>query len=509
MRRAMNSSASAFAASFNGSNARSADVCAEDICSPYGRLNTYARLTTGRHAMKGPLANSDNRPMDFEPLPIQAVALSQQHFDQAVAISDRVVSEPRQWQTYLNALALFGFQAWFAEQAPDLALAWRHCSLFQPPYANLIEVAYGLRVNDVKLCLISTGGAIDALVKLPRAVVDLANFRAHLYIVVRVLEEQGQVQVLSFLRHDQWLAHQQANPLHAEPDWSYRVPVQWFDQNLHRLLLQFQCMEDAVQHTDKSTEVPSWAELQQDLTERLAQAESVETPLWQLLTWEEGAQLLTAPALVDWLYEVQTGQRSLVLEPEPAESLLQPVLNAGAWLRNELDELNQSLGWLLLPPLAELRGADSTKLHPSEHPSTVQPVVEDLELIRKQLGREGTAIPTDARCVYKALTLDDQSLGLYAMTWLLRDEAGQPVEWVLLLVLKYLAPSSPHCTVAVTVKDQTALLVEHRLTPEGDRNSIFAQVVGSWDETFQVTLTAETGETLSLPPFTFSRSELA
>ncbi len=460
--------------------------------------------------MKGPLANSeansDNRSMDFEPLPIQAVALSQRHFDQAVAMSDRVVSEPRQWQTYLNALALFGFQEWFAEQAPDLALDWRQCSLFKPPYANLIEAAYDLRINNVKLCLISTGGAIDSLIKLPRAVVDLANFRAHLYIVVRVLEEQGQVQVLSFLRHDQWLAYQQANPLQAEPDWSYRVPIQWFDDNLHRLLLQLQCLEEAVPLTDSATATVNWAKLQQHLIDRLTQAGSVETPLWQLLTWEEGAQLLTAPSLVDWLYEVQTGQLSP--QPDPATPLLQPVLNAGAWLRNELDELAQSLGWLLLPPLAELRGSDSMRLHPSEHPNAeLQPVVDDLELIRKQLGREGTTIPTDARCIYKSLSLAKTPLGLYAMTWLLSDGAGQPVEWVLLLVLKHLAPGHPHSTIALAVKDQKALLVEHRLTPEGDRNSIYAQVVGSWDETFHITLTADTGETLLLPPFTFSRGE--
>lgn len=455
--------------------------------------------------MKGPLANSDNRSIDFEPLPIQAVALSQRHFDQAVAISDRVVSEPRQWQTYLNALALFGFQEWFAEQAPDLALDWQQCSLFQPPYANLIEAAYDLRVNDLKLCLISTGGAIDALVKLPRAVVDLANFRAHLYIIVRVLEEQGQVQVLSFLRHDQWLAHQQANPLQAEPDWSYRVPIQWFDQNLHRLLLQLQCLEETVPPTDMSEATIDWAKLQQDLLERLTQAELVATPLWQLLTWEEGAQLLTVPTLVDWLYEVQTGQLSLA--PETAAPQLQPVLNAGAWLRNELDELTQSLGWLLLPPLVELRGAETRSLYPSLPNAELQPVVDGLELIRKQLGREGTAIPTDARCVYKVLNLADQPLGLYAMTWLLCDEVGQPMEWALLLVLKHLAPGSPHPAIALAVKDQTALLVEHRLTAEGDRSSIYAQVVGSWDEMFQVTLTADTGEALLLPPFTFSQGE--
>ena len=457
--------------------------------------------------MKGPLANSDNRSMDFEPLPIQSVALSQQHFDQAVAMSDRVVSEPRRWQTYLNALALFGFQEWFAEQAPDLALNWQHCSLFKPPYANLIEAAYDLRINDVKLCLISTGGAINSLIKLPRAVVDLADFRAHLYIVVRVLEEQGQVQVLSFLRHDQWLAYQQANPLQAEPDWSYRVPLQWFDGNLHRLLLQLQCLEQSPHLTTLvANGKPGWANLQQHLIERLAQVGSVETPLWQLLTWEQGAQVLTTPSLVDWLYEVQTGQRSL--SPEPAVPLLQPILNAGAWLRNELDEMAQTLGWLLLPPLAEMRSTPSAAFPQAESPE-LQSAVDDLELIRKQLSRAGTSIPADARSVYKSLNLAETPLGLYAMTWMLRDGSGQPTEWALLLVLKHLAPGSPHPPIALAVKDQTALLVEHQLTSESDRNSIFAQVVGSWNETFQVTLTAETSETLPLPPFTFSRSELA
>ncbi len=240
----------------------------------------------------------------------------------------------------------------------------------------------------------------------------------------------------------------------------------------------------------------------------MAQAGSVETPLWQLLTWEQGAQVLTTPSLVDWLYEVQTGQRSLEPESEPAAPLLQPILNAGAWLRNELDEMAQTLGWLLLPPLAELRSTPSSSF-PSTESSELQPVVDDLELIRKQLSRAGTSIPADTRCVYKALNLAKTPLGLYAMTWLLRDGAGQPVEWVLLLVLKHLSPGSPYPTIALAVKDQTALLVEHRLTPDSDRNSIFAQVVGSWDEAFQVTLTAETGETLPLPPFTFSRSELA
>lgn len=459
--------------------------------------------------MKGPLVNPENRSMDFEALPIHAVALSQWHIDQAVAISDRVVTETRQWQTYLNALGLFGLQEWFAEQVPDLVLDWQHCSLFQPQYANLIEAAYDVRINhDFKLCLISIGGTIEPWIKLPRAVVDLAEFRAHLYVIVQVMEEQSQVQVLSFLRYDQWLTHCQAQPLRAETDWSYQVPIQWFDANPHRLLRDLQCLDSATLALENAPPDTARGTLQQDLVRRLAQAESVETPLWQLLPWKEGTKVLTHPALVNWLYEVQTGRISLAPKPQEVSTLIQPVLNAGAWLRNELDAVAQSLGWMLLPPLAELRSLPSPPLTPTQDGPALPSAMTVLERIRRQLSRDGIALPAEARCIYQTLTLAETPLELYAMAWLVQDEGGQPVEWALLLVLKTVSAEAPRPALTLSVKDQTRLLVEHPLPAEGDRNSIYAQVAGTWDEVFQVTLTTGTGAVLCLPPFTFPRGEL-
>ena len=457
--------------------------------------------------MKGPLTNLDNMSMDFEQLPLQAVALSPQLVEQAVEISDCVVTESRQWQTYLNALALFGLQTWLAEQAPDLVLDWQQCSLLQPQYANLIEVAYDLRIEHLKLCIVSASGAVDSGIKLPRAVVDLADFRPHFYILVQVFEEQAQVQVLSFLRHDQWLSYHQANPLQAEPDWSYRVPVGWFDDNLHRLLLYLRCLEPEAGVEKAAIAVSrDWQTLQQDLIQLLAQAEAPETPLWQLMPWEEGARVLTSPPVVDWLYAVQTGRCSLTQATSQRVSPLRPVFNAGAWLRQELDDLAQAFGWILLPPQAALRSPAAPKLSP-ENRADLQPVVENLALIRQQLSRDGNVIPGDAGCVYKSLSLAGNPLGLYAITWVLPDSTQQPVEWALLLVLKLLSDNRPTSSMTLAIDDQTARLAEHRLNAETDHNSIYAQVVGDWHESFQVTLTADTGETISLPPFAFSRGK--
>ena len=50
--------------------------------------------------------------LDFEPLATESVNLSPEVVDQAVALSLNIPNEERQWQTYLNALALFGFEEW-------------------------------------------------------------------------------------------------------------------------------------------------------------------------------------------------------------------------------------------------------------------------------------------------------------------------------------------------------------------------------------------------------------
>jgi hypothetical protein len=468
--------------------------------------------------MKGPLANQDNSNqdnllidlIDFETLPVQSITLTQADIEQAIEISDRIVTEPQQWKTYLNALALFGVQEWLTEQVPDLKLNWQQCSLFKPQYANVIEAAYDLQVKDFKICLISTGGSLDPFIHLPRAVIDLPNFRAHLYLIVKVLEEQGHVQVHSFLSYDQWVAYQQANPVSANPDWSYRVPTEWFDSNLNRLLLQLQCLE--AQSIPVSDGIPALdaggATLQQCLQQRLIQAESIETPLWQLLTWEEGAQVLTHPEILNWLYQVQTGMLSLEAEAarsEVATAFLQPILDAGTWLQNELDEIAQSLGWILLPPLA-LRSPNAVQIDPD-----LQPILEGMEKIRRQLSQEDIRIPVNARCVYKDLILDGIPLEFYAIASPLTDAADQPInqspdqamEWMLLLVLKSRSEDDTHPTITLSVKDQTDVLVEHPLFPGANRPPIYAQVIGTEHEEFRVTLTSETGDVLALPPFTF------
>lgn len=454
-----------------------------------------------RHSM-----NEESKLLEFEALPIQSVTLEQDYFDQAVELSDRVVTEQRQWKTYLNALALSSFQQWINEQSPDLVLDWKNCSIFHAPYANVIEVAYNLEINDFKLCLIATGGTIDSSIKLPRAVVDLSEFRAHFYVVVRVLEEQGQAHVVGFLRYDQWLTYQKSEPLHPEKDWTYRVPIKWFDLNLNHLLLHLHClgsntiplMEGSTNHATKHASA-ELIETQNGLLRQLSHSKSIETPLWQLVTWEEGVKFLTTPLLLDWFYQLQTGQISPQVAEDP-KPLLQPALDAGHWLRNELDDVAQSLGWMLLPQFVALRSPQQGLAPQSEpHP---QSTIKEVDFIRKKLSREGITIPSNAGCVYKDLSLAEVPLRLYAVTWLLQDASSNSNEWTLLLIIKKQSEHSTSHTIKLSVKDQTNLLVERLLAPEAEDNYLYARVIGTIDEEFLVTIALETGVAITLPPFT-------
>jgi hypothetical protein len=90
-------------------------------------------------------------------LPTEAIDLSPESIDQALELSAQIPNEQRQWQTYLNVLALCGFEQWLESRASDLIINRAQCSVLQPPVANAIASVCNLNVNEFKLCLIASG----------------------------------------------------------------------------------------------------------------------------------------------------------------------------------------------------------------------------------------------------------------------------------------------------------------------------------------------------------------
>lgn len=443
---------------------------------------------------------------DFEVFSPDSVILSGDQIEEAVQLSQAVYNEPTQWQTYLNALGLFGFKTWLNERNSDLTFDQNRCSLYQPELAQEIEAVCDLQINQFKVCLIVTGSLLDTTVTVPRAVVDLPEYTAHFYVLLEVQEELETVTVSGFFSYQDWSNQTAKLSLSADEDWTYQIPLQWFNPEPDNLLLNLRCLEPSA----ISLPIPTAreanlsaveTELQTALPQLTSQESGQKPKLWQVLNWEAGKAVLRYRELLHWVYDLKNPVKTSATEISSESSqnpaiylsdllklLTQPAMNVGRWLWDELDHLAQELSWVLVPELS----AASALRSPSE----------EFEAIVRELQDSGVEIPAQARGAYQDLLLGGIPLRVYALTWSLVSSTTP--EWTLLLILGTPSGTSLPEHIQLRVSDATGILVEQGLNSDDDYPYLFTRVVGGWDEKFLVTvsLTPELEETL--PPFGFS-----
>ena len=432
---------------------------------------------------------------DFERLPTSAIIFSPDEINQAVEFSSQIHNSTHQWQTYLNALALFAFEKWLEERDDSLTINREQCTVLQPAIANAISTVSNLQVGEFKLCLIATGSLTSEEITLPRAVVDLPEYIPHFYVLIEVLEEQESAGFQGFLSYQQ-LTERLANVnLVPQEDWTYQLPLTWFEDNSDRLLLYLRCLEPEALPlpTVPPERAYNLSRMQNELTALLPQLQVPERELWQVLNWEQGTAVLTSPELLNWVYNlhdlpVETRIASLQNHLLDLIKLLtQPAINVGRWLWDELDNLALEFSWVLLPiaPATAMRSPG-----------------EEFTAIKSQLQQQGLEIPLQARAAFKDLLLAGFQLRLYAVTWHLVSESD-PHLWTLLLVLGAPSGNNLPYNLKLRVSDQTGILVEQGINQETGGSYLFTRVIGSWDEKFLVSVRLMDGIELTLPPFAF------
>lgn len=446
--------------------------------------------------------NTNHMDLDFEAFAPEAIPLSSDRIHEAVALTRQIPDESRQWQTYLNGLALFAFEQWLEDGAVDLPLNQEECSIFHPPLANAIEAVCNLKVNEFKICAIAIGSLTDAEIALPRAVVDIPEFIPHFYVLVEVQEELETAAIAGFISYEQLVNLQQTVNLQPDSDWTYQIPLSWFNPDPDQLLLYLSCLEPiAIALPAIPNRLTTLSTVQTELTSVLPQLQSPNFQMWQVLTWEQGVAVLTNPDLLNWVYQLQgqMGETTTIEEtrsPEFVQNslsdllklLTQPAVNVGRWLWDEMDELAQELSWVLLPSLAPA--------------SAMRSPTEEFEAIVRELQQTGVEIPANhARGAYRDLLLGGIPLRLYALTWSLFSKSIR--EWTLLLILGTPSGTSLPTTVKLRVSDQTGILVEQGLQPDDDYPYFYTSVVGNWDEKFLVTVSLTPDLEMTLPPFGF------
>ncbi len=181
---------------------------------------------------------------------------------------------------------------------------------------------------------------------------------------------------------------------------------------------------------------------------------------------------------------------------------IQEVINVGRWLdnfrgerfANHLDTLantvTSTLTWALLPPLSL-----SPAMRSSHGPAGT------LSAVLRQLESAGVVIPATARGAYTDLQRAGMPLRLCVLTWTHLDDA-QP-EWCLLFVLGPTPGEQILPGTRLVVRDAKTILADSTLSPTSGANHLYAQVFGTWDEAFKVSVALPDGSTLSWPPFVF------
>jgi hypothetical protein len=372
--------------------------------------------------------STEPQDFDFEPLQSTTVRLSPPAIDWAVQVCQQEPDTDLQWPTFLRAMALMGLQQWLEAGAQDMALYY---AVNQPPALDIT-----CRVNDFRLCLVAQGSLSDDVVAIPQSTLDdPANF-AHLYVLAEVQEEADQVTILGGLRRDRLLSYQQQAGLTAQANDTYTLPVQCFDTSPEDLLLYLSCLNPA------------------QLSTPIAEAAPVQTRA-------------TLPAL-------RAGD----------------LINAGRWLRNQLDAVADGLAWTLLPPLA-----------PAHAMMSASTPAEELEAVLRELEPTGILVPSTARGAYTDLQQFGLPFRLYALTWTLFE--SQPPEWSLFLFLGPAPGEQLPTGTRLVVSDATATLAEQTLAADVESAYLYAQVVGTWDEQFTATVELPSGMTLNWPPFVF------
>ncbi|MEL7246448.1 MAG: DUF1822 family protein, partial [Cyanobacteria bacterium J06573_2] len=386
----------------------------------------------------------------------------------------------QRWQVYINALAVLGFQKWLKERAPDLQIRIERSSIWQPEYANLLPAACNILVDNFKICIITGSNLIDEH-KIPVAVFDIPRFTAHFYVLMQVIEEKEQVAITGFISYEEYCNYQQTAQLKIQPDWTYTIPQSLFNSDSNGLLLNLRCLStNAIQlpAIQENSEIVNTALKQKLLTlESRIQTQNI----WQLLTVQESISLLNNSELVNWVYEA--------VKPSP----IQPLINVGNWLSNQVDEITNELGWILMPSLklSKLRSSDNGLRS-----------LDNFEQVRNALEQQGVNIPADAKGAYRDLEFNQNSgLTLYAIRWLLNANSDNS-EWLLLIALGSQPQKNMPETLKLEVRDETELLFDQELK-DTTQGILYAQVVGNYGERFWVNITVDENTVIEIPPFGF------
>lgn len=432
---------------------------------------------------------------DFTLLEPDIIELEPEDFNTINQTLDWATGESHRWSRYIQGLALAGFNQWIQEQSLGLPLNLDECTLLQPQYTNWLTAVSNLTIGDFQMCLIATESLSSGTVSVPRAVVEMSEFAAHLYVLVEVEEEEGIVIIQGLLRYDEWQRYYQlASPSPAQ-DWTYAVPLSLFESEPCRIGLYTRYLD------------PSAIALPQAVSYQMlvvASALDMSQALWQQLSWEHASHILTSPAELNQAngsaiqvrpvptQETSNSLPNLPLQRLPLQGLRdiaqeasQVVVNAAQWLEAGLDELADSVGFFSHERIQLARGIRSAL--------TIEDAIHNLR-------SDGVPIPPELNPVYRDIEIGDMDYRICLLPYANTTESADS-EWSLLVLLGTQTADYLPEGLQLSINKDMELLESYTL--EFEEVLVYSLADANFGELLRVSITAPNGDNFALPLLTF------
>ena len=430
----------------------------------------------------------------------ETIFLEPEDIQQASQNSRSLSCQTYQWDIYLQGLAVLSLQRWLPNRLKTQTVDVSHSTVFQPGYAGLLGAACNVWIGPFKGCIIATESIINGVVSIPQAAVEISEFEPHFYLIVEVIEEQEELIFRGLLRADFFEQYRQSMGLRADPDWLYRVPLAAFERDPNRLAFyaEYLNVEDLpLPQASPSVEtgVMTVSDLQQILS-----GLSTAVPLWQQLTWEQAADILSSSALLTEFHQWQQSTQAhnpLQRVQTALESAAQGVINMSQWLESGLDDLAQRIGFMTaeqLPLAFDIRS---------------QSLSETFTGAIATLREDGLPIPESAQPVFRTVEIAGLDLCLcllpYQSSGALDATSSERIDWSLLVIVG--SQSDQALPVGLQLQISRGMELVEAIALEFEEVLIYSSVDAKAGETLQVNIIAPNGTAYPLPSLTYTPGE--
>ena len=389
------------------------------------------------------------------PLPIHSVELTDSSLQWVTEVSladpegsleNDLDQADRQWQNFLQAMAIAGFNQWLDEGALPLSVPLSGETISN--HAGSEPIA-NFQVGSYQLYIAAMGAASSDTVRIPLTAAEnsvisessVVAALAHLYILVDVQAEINQVCIVAGLTKEQLL--QQLNLSDIQRQETISIPLSHFTVEPEQLLLTLSCLEPVA-----------------------------------------AAQILRSTVVASAVTSVQ----------EASAAVARNIINAGVWLQNQIDSVAEQMSWALLPPIS----------------TAMRPVREPIDTALEVLANQGVQLPLQARGVGGPISLGSCICQVYAWAWAIEtleedlDETATEPEWALFLLLGAQIGETLPEGIQLQVSEGDELLAQERLSTASSEAYLYTQVQGTQTEQFVVSVVLPDGMAMTLPAFAFN-----